>query len=81
MWSYIAGGLKIKVIEYYKLPFGTKWSGPIIKGGLKLEGYKIGGLLYICICETAKELFYNKASSHYFYNDVTNTMDLFTQNF
>ncbi len=46
MWSYIAGGLKIKVIELRKLPFGTQSSGHIIKGGLKIEGCKIEGLLY-----------------------------------
>ena len=45
MWSYIAGGLKIKVIQHRKLPFGTKSSGLIIKGGLKIEGCKIEGLL------------------------------------
>ena len=39
MWSYIAGGFKIKVI-------GIKSSGLIIKGGLKMEGCKIEGLLY-----------------------------------
>ncbi len=38
MWSYIAGGLKIKVIQHRKLPFVTKSSGVIIKGGLKIEG-------------------------------------------
>ncbi len=31
---------------YRKLPFGTKSSGLIIKGGLKIEGCKIEGLLY-----------------------------------
>ena len=41
MWSYIAGGLK-----HRKLPFETKSSGLIIKGGLKIEGCKIEGLLY-----------------------------------
>ena len=41
MWSYIAGGLKIKAIEHRKLPFGTKSSGLIIKGGLKIEDCKI----------------------------------------
>ncbi len=46
MWSYIAGGLKIKVIYNRKLPFGTKSSGLIIKGGPKIEGCKIEGLLY-----------------------------------
>ncbi len=46
MWSYIAGGLKIKVIKYRKLPFGTKSSGLISKGSLKIEGCKIEGLLY-----------------------------------
>ncbi len=45
MWSYIAGGLKIKVISHRKLPSGTKSSGLIIKGGLKLAGCKIKGLL------------------------------------
>ncbi len=43
MWSYIAGGLKIKV----KISFATKSSGLIIKGGLNIEGFKIEGLLYI----------------------------------
>ncbi len=42
MWSYIAGGLKIKVI-HRKLPFGTKSSGVIIKGALKIQGCKIEG--------------------------------------
>ncbi len=46
MWSYTADGLKIKVIEHRKLPFGTISSGLIIKGGLKIEGCKIEGLLY-----------------------------------
>ena len=49
MWSSIAGG-KIKVIYDRKLPFGTKTSGIIIKGGLKIEGIegcKIEGLLYV----------------------------------
>ncbi len=46
MWSYIAGGLKIKVIYHRKLPFGATISGLIIKGGLKIEGCKIEGLLY-----------------------------------
>ncbi len=45
MWSYIAGGLKIKVISHIKLPPGTKSSGLIIKGGLKIEGCKIEGIL------------------------------------
>ncbi len=31
------------------MPFGTKSSGLIIKGGLKIEGCKIEGLLYIWI--------------------------------
>ncbi len=47
MWSYIAGGLKIKVIWHRKLPFGTKSSDLIIKGGPKLEGCKIEGLLWL----------------------------------
>ncbi len=47
MWSCIAGGLKIKVIQHRKLPFGTKSSGLIIKGGLKIEGCKLEGLLYM----------------------------------
>ncbi len=47
MWSYIAGGLKIKVMEHIILPFGTKSSGLIIKGGPKIEGCKIEGLLYV----------------------------------
>ncbi len=47
MWSYITGGLKIKVIEHRKLNFGTKSSSLIIKGGLKMEGCKIEGLLYM----------------------------------
>ncbi len=46
MWSYITGGLKIKVIYHRKMTFGTKSSGLIIKGGLKIEGCKIEGLLY-----------------------------------
>ncbi len=29
------------------MPFGTKSSGLIIKGGLKIEGCKIEGLLYM----------------------------------
>ncbi len=46
-WSYIAGGLKIiKVNWHRKLHFGTKASHLIIKGGLKIEGCKIEGLLY-----------------------------------
>ena len=48
MWSYIAGGLKIKV-KHRILPLGSKSSGLItciIKGGLKIEGCKIEGLLY-----------------------------------
>ncbi len=49
MWSYIAGGPKIKVIYHRKLPFGTKSSGLTIKGGLKIEGCKIEGLLYWCM--------------------------------
>ncbi len=49
MWSYIAGGLKIKVIWQRILPFGTKSSGLIIKGGLKIEGCKIEGLLYLSL--------------------------------
>ncbi len=55
MWSYIAGGLKIKVIQHRKFPFGIKSSfgiksislWDIIKGGLKIEACKIEGLLYI----------------------------------
>ncbi len=47
MWSYIAGGLKIKVIQHRKLTFGTKLSSLIMKGGLKIEGCKIEGLLYV----------------------------------
>ncbi len=47
MWSYIAGGLEIKVIQHRKLPFGTKSSGLIIKGGLKIEGCKTEGLSYV----------------------------------
>ncbi len=38
MWSYIVGGLQMKVMCHRKLPFGTKSSGLIIKGGLKIEG-------------------------------------------
>ncbi len=49
MWSYIAGGLKIKVIKHKKLPFGTKSSGLIIKGGRKIEGCKTEGLQYLFI--------------------------------
>ncbi len=45
MWSYIAGGLKIKVTESCPLGLTTS-SGLIIKGGLKIEGCKIEGLLY-----------------------------------
>ncbi len=44
MWSYIASGLKIKVILHRKLPFGTKSSGLIINGGLKIEGCKMEGV-------------------------------------
>ena len=44
MWFYIAGCLKIKVISHRKLPFGTKSSCLIIKGGCKIEG-----LLYVNI--------------------------------
>ncbi len=40
MWSYIAGGLKIKTIQHRKLPFGTKSSRLIIKDGLKIEDCK-----------------------------------------
>ncbi len=54
MWSYIAGGLKIKVISHQKLPFETKSSGLIIKGGLKIEGCKIEGLLYKATLGTNK---------------------------
>ena len=46
MWPYIAGGLKIKLIKHRKLTFGNKSNGLIIKGGLKIEGCKIEGLLY-----------------------------------
>ncbi len=49
MWSYIAGGLKIKVINKRTLPFGTKSSALklIINGGLKIEGCKVEGLVYM----------------------------------
>ncbi len=47
MWSYIAGGLKIKVIQHRKWPFGTKSSGLIIK----IEGCKIEGLLHCKHCD------------------------------
>ncbi len=46
MWSYIAGGLKIKVIYHRKLTLGTKSNSLIIKGGLKIESCKIEVLLY-----------------------------------
>ncbi len=45
MWSYIAGGLTIKVFNT-DWHFGTKSSGFIIKGGLKIKGCKIEGPLY-----------------------------------
>ncbi len=47
MQSYIEGGLKIKVIYNRKLPFWTKSSSLIVKGGLKIEGCKIEELLYL----------------------------------
>ncbi len=47
MWSYIAGGLKIRVIWHTEWHFGTKLSGLIIKDGLKIKGCKIEGLLYL----------------------------------
>ncbi len=47
MRSYVSAGLKIKAIEHRKLPFGTKSSDLIIKGGLKTEGCKIEGLRYM----------------------------------
>ncbi len=45
MWSYIACGLKIKVISCIKLPLWTKLNGLIIKDGLIIEGCKIERLL------------------------------------
>ena len=52
-----AGGLKIEVIYHRKLPFGTKSSGLIIKGGLKIEGCKIEGLLYMYMACQRQEKF------------------------
>ncbi len=46
MWSYIAGGLEIKVIRHTKEHVRIKSSGLIIKGGLKIKGRKIEGPLY-----------------------------------
>ena len=45
----IAGGLKIKVIWNTEWHFGTKLGGLIIKGGLKIKGCKVQGLLYMYI--------------------------------
>ncbi len=47
MWSYIAGGLIIKVILNTEWHFGSKLGGLIIKGGLKIKGCKVEGLLHI----------------------------------
>ena len=49
MWYYIVGGLKIKVILHSECNFGTKSSGVIMKGGLKIKACKIEGLLYNCM--------------------------------
>ncbi len=62
MWSYIAGGLKIRSFNT-KLPFGIKSSGFIIKGGLKIEG-----LLYTT--KVTQEWFYMKQD---LYSDVTSS--------
>ena len=45
-----------------KLLFGTKSSGLLIKGGLKLEGWKIEGLLY-CITGMWEENTYSHVKS------------------
>ncbi len=45
MWCYMAGGVKIKVIQHADWQFGTKSSSFIIKGGLKIKGCKIEGTL------------------------------------
>ncbi len=47
MWSCIAGGLKIKVTYHTERHLGTKSSGLISKGGLKIKSCKIEGLLYM----------------------------------
>ncbi len=79
MWSHIAGGLKIKV-TYRKLPFRTKSRSLIIKGGLKIEGCKIEGLLYIdqayfihmhiimIICSSYIALYPQTSSKHFTYH-------------
>ena len=45
MWSYIAGGPKIKVILRTVWRFGIKSSGLIIKGDLQMKGCENEGSL------------------------------------
>ncbi len=60
-------GLILQVVLKYRLfnteifPFGTKSSGLIIKGGLKIEGCKIEGPLYTYSEE-------NEAMKKFFFN-------------
>ncbi len=61
MWSYIAGGLKIKVLQHTKWHYGIKSSCLIINGGHKIEGYKIEGLLYIVMWIRSSFLWGKKA--------------------
>ncbi len=69
LWSYIAGGPKIKVIYHRKLTFRTRSSGLKIKGGLKIEGCKVERLFHDLLGEG--QLHVNSKLSIYIFGRIT----------